>query len=308
MLYVDCIYGMFTNITLHNIIVFLFLDCGTRPAVDKLKTGARIVGGYEAQLGAWPWQISLQIYRLGIGLRYLHVCGGSLINNNSVLTAAHCIKEKLKPEIWKAVIGLHHLYLHESHTVQSRVRAIMIHSKFNKKTLENDVALFKLSKPVIYNDYIQPICLPNTSLLLTDGTPCYISGWGLKNENGVGTYILHEAQIRIIPLKICNRYDWYAGAVSRNNLCAGSETGHVDSCQGDSGGPLMCQFPNDKKHYLIGITSYGIGCGRPKQPGVYVDIANYRHWINSHVALYNNTTRLSIHCVLLFLTVFHLVI
>ncbi|KAF7246935.1 Transmembrane protease serine 12 [Varanus komodoensis] len=206
-------------------------DCGTRPAVDKLKTGARIVGGYEAQLGAWPWQISLQIYRLGIGLRYLHVCGGSLINNNSVLTAAHCIKEKLKPEIWKAVIGLHHLYLHESHTVQSRVRAIMIHSKFNKKTLENDVALFKLSKPVIYNDYIQPICLPNTSLLLTDGTPCYISGWGLKNENGVGTYILHEAQIRIIPLKICNRYDWYAGAVSRNNLCAGSETGHVDSCQ-----------------------------------------------------------------------------
>ncbi|XP_062977532.1 transmembrane protease serine 12-like [Elgaria multicarinata webbii] len=273
-------------------------ECGTRPVVEEIKTGSRIVGGREAQLGAWPWQVSLQIYHFGIGLRYLHVCGGSLINNNSVLTAAHCITEKLKPKVWRAVIGLHHLYLHNSHTVKSRIRAIMVHSKYNKHTSENDVALFKLSKSVIYSDYIQPICLPNTSVLLTDETTCYISGWGLKYEHG--SYLLQEAQIGVIPLEICNRYDWYAGSVSRNHLCAGSETGSVDSCQGDSGGPLMCYFPSDTKYYLIGITSYGIGCGRPKQPGVYVHIANYRRWIDRHVRLFNKTTTCSItvkHCV-----------
>lgn len=69
---------------------FGFLECGTRPVVDEITTGTRIIGGHDAQLGAWPWQVSLQVYHFGVG--YVHVCGGSLINHNSVLTAAHCVK------------------------------------------------------------------------------------------------------------------------------------------------------------------------------------------------------------------------
>ena len=79
--------------TLHltNIPVFGFLECGTRPVVDEIATGTRIIGGHDAQLGAWPWQVSLQVYHFGVG--YVHVCGGSLINHNSVLTAAHCVRK-----------------------------------------------------------------------------------------------------------------------------------------------------------------------------------------------------------------------
>ncbi|KAH0629211.1 hypothetical protein JD844_011108 [Phrynosoma platyrhinos] len=204
-------------------------ECGRRPVMNELEIGNRIIGGRDAQLGAWPWQVSLQIYHPHIG--YRHICGGSLISNNLVLTAAHCIKNNRDPDIWRAVIGMHHLYKDNSYTVKSQIKAILIHSDFQPGTYDNDVALFKLITFVKYNAYIQPICLPDTSPLLSDETPCYISGWGHTKENGQGEHILQEAQVDIIPLRVCNQNDWYAGTIPRNIICAGSESGTVDSCQ-----------------------------------------------------------------------------
>uniref|UniRef100_A0A8D2IPE7 Peptidase S1 domain-containing protein n=1 Tax=Varanus komodoensis TaxID=61221 RepID=A0A8D2IPE7_VARKO len=271
------------------------------PFVDEISAGNRIIGGHDAQPGAWPWQVSLQVYHFGVG--YYHVCGGSLITNNSVLTAAHCIKKWTDPAVWRVVIGLHHLFHHQYYTVKSQIRAILKHSDFKKESYENDVAMFILTDYVSFNKYIQPICLIDTPHLITDKTTCYISGWGSKEERGRGTYILQEAQVNIIPLFTCNRFDWYAGAIGWNMICAGSETGDVDSCQGDSGGPLTCRFPNDTKYYLIGITSFGIGCGRPKLPGVYVRMSFYRSWIESHLALFSKATIIYIHCIFIFLIV-----
>ncbi|XP_053231092.1 transmembrane protease serine 12-like isoform X1 [Podarcis raffonei] len=286
-------------------------DCGTRPLMGETTVWNRIVGGRDAEPGAWPWQVSLQVYRFGTG--YHHVCGGSVINNYSVLTAAHCIKKWTDPAFWRVVFGLHHLYNYESSTVKRHVRAIVMHSGFKRSTYENDVALFKLKRPISYSDYIQPICLPNsTTQLVADENPCFISGWGNTEEKVRGKFILQEAQVDVIPLYICNRYDWYAGVVSWNMLCAGSETGHVDSCQGDSGGPLMCYFPDYTKFYLIGITSFGIGCGRPKLPGIYIRAKNYRPWIDRAVTIFSRTSTMSFQHILMFLTVglvtFHLVL
>nr|XP_060615794.1 transmembrane protease serine 12-like [Anolis sagrei ordinatus] len=286
--------------------VFLFLECGLRPAVGS-QTKPRIVGGHDAQIGAWPWQVSLQVYRFGTG--YHHVCGGSLINNNSVLTAAHCIIKWGNPNFWRVVLGLHDLFDHHTYTVKSLVRAILVHSNFKDEFYDNDIALFKLQTSVMFSDHIQPICISNTPRFITQETPCYISGWGSKEEKGKGKYILQEARVNVIPLRVCNKYDWYAGTVTWNMMCAGSEDGEVDSCQGDSGGPLMCYFPKEKRFYLIGITSYGVGCGRPKFPGVYVRISHYRKWINTR-AVFNRTTTVNTQPFLIVLTVgwvtFHL--
>uniref|UniRef100_A0A8D2IQJ6 Peptidase S1 domain-containing protein n=1 Tax=Varanus komodoensis TaxID=61221 RepID=A0A8D2IQJ6_VARKO len=258
--------------------VFFILPTALKegPVMSEKSSGSRIVGGHEARPGAWPWQVSLQIYRIGVG--YLHVCGGSLINNDSVLSAAHCTRKRMYVS-----------FTHKTYAIRRRVTKIMVHSRYDRESQENDIALFKLTNcRSLGPGYLKECLLP------------YMPSYALKIcERGTPSYLLQEAEIEIFPLEICNKMDWYAGTISQNNLCAGSETGHVDSCQGDSGGPLMCGFQN-KKYYLIGITSYGYGCGRPKYPGIYVNVSMYRSWVVSRVS--KNPTA-NIQCVLSLLTV-----
>ncbi|KAH1176479.1 transmembrane protease serine 12 isoform X1 [Mauremys mutica] len=277
--------------------------CGERVLVDMI-SGPRIVGGHDAQLGAWPWQVSLQVYQYGVGFK--HLCGGSLVNEYSVLTAAHCVRRQMDPYYWRVVIGLHDISRPERHTEKYSVREIIVHSEFRIETFENDIALFKLYKSVSYNDYIQPICLPfvHIHLNINNQTKCFISGWGSISEKGEGSPILQEAQVDIIPSDICNGFEWYEGMVNNNMFCAGFESGGIDSCQGDSGGPLVCYHLDTSKYYLIGITSFGFGCGRPKLPGIYVRVSRYRRWIKARLLLASKATRtLSIILALILLTV-----
>ncbi|XP_044850756.1 transmembrane protease serine 12 isoform X4 [Mauremys mutica] len=204
--------------------------CGERVLVDMI-SGPRIVGGHDAQLGAWPWQVSLQVYQYGVGFK--HLCGGSLVNEYSVLTAAHCVRRQMDPYYWRVVIGLHDISRPERHTEKYSVREIIVHSEFRIETFENDIALFKLYKSVSYNDYIQPICLPfvHIHLNINNQTKCFISGWGSISEKGEGSPILQEAQVDIIPSDICNGFEWYEGMVNNNMFCAGFESGGIDSCQ-----------------------------------------------------------------------------
>nr|XP_013816350.1 PREDICTED: transmembrane protease serine 12 [Apteryx mantelli mantelli] len=261
-------------------------QCGERPLAEML-SGPRIVGGRDAQAGAWPWLVSLQIHQIGV--KFKHVCGGALVNENSVLSAAHCATGKKDPYYWRAVIGVHNLWKHDKHTTKRNIRNITLHPEFRKETFENDIALFKLDSSVHYNNYIQPICLPSAHLYLyiDNETDCFISGWGRIAEKGKTSAVLKEAQVEIIPSDVCNAFDSYGGLVNSNMICAGSESGGIDSCQGDSGGPLTCYYPSTSKYYLIGITSFGIGCGRPKLPGIYVRLSPYRRWVISELLLSN---------------------
>ncbi|NXC43723.1 TMPSC protease, partial [Penelope pileata] len=238
-----------------------------------------IVGGHDAQVGAWPWAVSLQLHQ--VGTQFAHVCGGALVNENSVLTAGHCTTGRMDPDIWRAVLGTNHLWKSNRYTAKRSITRISVHPKFNKETFENDIALFKLHSAVYYSDYIQPICLPSTHLYLyiDNETECFISGWGRIAEKGKTSAVLQEAQVAIIPSSVCNGSNAYRGLLKSNMLCAGSPSGGVDSCQGDSGGPLSCYHPVANRYYLTGVTSFGLGCGRPKFPGIYVHLSRYSGWI-----------------------------
>ncbi|KAM6153319.1 transmembrane protease serine 12 [Erethizon dorsatum] len=262
-----------------NNIPFLSLDCGSAPLRD-VWTGPRIVGGTEAQAGAWPWLVSLQVQNDRV---LVHVCGGSLVRDRWVLTAAHCTKDTRDPLKWRAVIGTNNLHRRHSYTKKIKIKAIIIHPGFIMDTYVNDIALFYLKKAVMYNDYIQPICLPfDVFQKLDENTECFISGWGRTKEEGKGTHILQEAEVHYISRKICNSERSYAGVIPNTSFCAGDENGDFDTCRGDSGGPLMCYLPEHKRFFVMGITSYGHGCGRRYFPGIYSGPSFYQEWLTDH--------------------------
>ncbi|NXX95306.1 TMPSC protease, partial [Centropus bengalensis] len=182
---------------------------------------------------------------------------------------------------WRAILGMRSLRKHGKQSAKRTIRSITVHPRFNRETFENDLALFELSSAVRYSDYIQPICLLPTDLApaIDNQTECYIIGWGRTAEKGTMSPVLKEARVEIIPSSVCNSSAAYGGLIDNNMICAGSPFGGTDTCQGDSGGPLACHQPCTNRYYLIGIASFGIGCGRPKFPGIYVRISQYRQWI-----------------------------
>ncbi|XP_006900325.1 PREDICTED: transmembrane protease serine 12 [Elephantulus edwardii] len=256
-------------------------DCGIAPLLDA-REGSRIIGGTEAQVGAWPWIVSLQ---MRFGSAHAHVCGGSLVKERWVLTAAHCIKNARNPSVWRAVIGTNNILIKYQHTKRIKVNAIFIHPGFNVDSYLNDMALFHLKRAVRYNDYIQPICLPfDVFQNLNQNTACFISGWGRTHEEGNGTTTLQEAKVHFISRSVCNSETSYGGIIPNTSFCAGDEDGVFDTCRGDSGGPLMCYLPEHHKFFIMGITSYGHGCGRKGFPGVYSGPAFNQKWLMEYLS------------------------
>ncbi|XP_003513589.1 transmembrane protease serine 12 [Cricetulus griseus] len=262
-------------------------DCGIAPLKGAME-GSRIIGGTRATIGAWPWLVSLQVQD---GNFLVHICGGALVRDRWVLTAAHCTKEASDPFKWRAVIGANDLSQSSTYVRNIRVVAIVIQPDFILETFVNDIALFRLRKAVRYNDYIQPICLPfDVFQKLDQNTSCFISGWGRTKEEGNGTNILQEAKVHFISREICNSKMSYGGVIPNTSFCAGHENGTFDTCRGDSGGPLMCYLPEHKRYFVMGITSYGHGCGRRHFPGVYSSPSFFKQWLTEHLSQ-GSTTR-----------------
>ncbi|KAM4710211.1 plasma kallikrein [Discoglossus pictus] len=267
--------GSFSGFSLRMCKTKSFMGCG-----QPVELARRIVGGTNSSIGEWPWQVSMHLKYTATYKR--HACGGSIISNQWILTAAHCVIPLNRPSLWNVYIG----FLELSNITQStpfyEVEQIIVHPFYTGAENGTDIALLKLKTPIQYNENQQAVCLPPKQTSTVMPNLCWITGWGYTEENGNTNNILQKAQVPLISTKDCQA-SYGKNFITNQVLCAGYKHGQVDACKGDSGGPLTCQI--DKTWYLFGITSWGEGCARAGKPGVYTKVSEFTDWIYEHTQI-----------------------
>ncbi|XP_061221410.1 trypsin I-P38-like [Neopsephotus bourkii] len=239
-----------------------FLGVAVAFPVNNDDDDDKIVGGYTCAANSVPFQVSLN--------DGYHFCGGSLINSQWVVSAAHCYKYSMQVHL-----GKHNLALKEPTQQVIRVSKIILHAGFNSNTLDNDIMLIKLATPAQLNAAVQTVALPTSCV--TAGTECLISGWGNTRSSG-SAYpdTLQCLKAPVLSSSACSRA--YPGEITNNMICVGFLEGGKDSCDDDSGGPVVCNGQ------LQGIVSWGVGCAQKGYPGVYTKVCNYVSWIRATMA------------------------
>ncbi|KAM8844800.1 tryptase-like isoform 2-T2 [Spinachia spinachia] len=240
--------------------------CGLAPLNN------RIVGGESAPAGSWPWQASLH-------RSFGHFCGGSLINSQWVLSAAHCFSSSSTSGLI-VYLGRDTQQLFNFNEVSRGVSLVIRHPAYSAESNDNDIALLRLWSPVTFTNHIRPVCLSAEGSVFAAETSCWVTGWGTI-QSGVPLQFpqrLQEVQVPIVSNSRCNAA---YGIITSNMVCAGADSGGKDSCQGDSGGPLVSK--NGSRWVQAGVVSFGRGCADAAFPGVYARVSRYQTWINSQI-------------------------
>ncbi|KAM7244962.1 hypothetical protein CapIbe_003488 [Capra ibex] len=245
--------------TMHPLLILAFVGAAVAfPSDDDDK----IVGGYTCAENSVPYQVSLNAG--------YHFCGGSLISDQWVVSAAHCYQYRIQVRL-----GEHNIDVVEGGEQFIDASKIIRHPRYSSWTLDNDILLIKLSTPAVINARVSTLALP--SACAPAGTECLISGWGNTLSSGVNyPDLLQCLEAPLLSHADCEAS--YPGEITNNMICAGFLEGGKDSCQGDSGGPVACNGE------LQGIVSWGYGCAQKGKPGVYTKVCNYVDWIQETIA------------------------
>ncbi|XP_061394423.1 LOW QUALITY PROTEIN: serine protease snake [Musca vetustissima] len=237
-----------------------------------------IVGGQVTRSEDYPHMAALGWTQSDKELKW--GCGGTLINERFVLTAAHCATSGGDHRIWFA--WSRNLNETSKHQMDIKILVIILHPKYRSSSYYHDIALLKLTRDVEFSETIQPACLwqqPDMDMSLGIAT-----GWGRTEFMGPKSNDLQKVDLNIIDQKICK--DIYRKerrlprGIIEGQFCAGHLEGGKDTCQGDSGGPLHVELPEfNCVKFVIGITSFGKFCAAPNAPGVYTKIYTYLDWI-----------------------------
>lgn len=273
------------------------LGCGYRnPKGVAFETIGDVNG--EAKFGEFPWMVGiLKEEVVNFTVWTIYQCGGSLIHPRVVLTAAHCVSNRENVYIIRAgewdTQTRNEILKHQ----ERKIKSIVIHPDYYRAALYNDIALIFLEDQVILDQHIGIACLPQQGAATVSGTSCWASGWGRDQFGDHSQYqvILKKRELPFVNRNSCQsslrttRLGKYF-LLHDSFVCAGGKRG-IDTCQGDGGSPLVCPISNHPERYhQIGIVAWGIGCGENGIPGVYVNVALFRNWIDNELIKYNLDT------------------
>ena len=242
------------------------------------KPSPEIVGGSTAAAGRWPWQVGLVQASISDNFN-AQFCGGTLVDDLFVVTAAHCITEgngSVTPKAQIRVLtGTQSLLAGGTRRV---VDQIVRHPNYNNNTNDFDIAVIKL-RTAAPGKKARLLTAAQEAELAATGDRAYVTGWGSLTGGNNFPSQLQEVNVPIVSRTNCNDGNSYDGLITPRMICAGVSAGGRDSCQGDSGGPLVVRDAENRYEILAGVVSWGFGCAEPNLFGVYSRVAVLRNWV-----------------------------
>lgn len=292
-----------TSVDPESIIADIFTPQKKTSVCGKMIISSKISFGEDTEEGDWPWHVAIFHFNNSTILEYN--CGGSLIKENVVLTAAHCMlrgRDIIKPNDIVVKLGIYNLDLNSQRTQVIGVDEAIFHDCYNPEIYDNDIGLLVLSQSARINEYVGMVCLPSPSFTMTNRFG-EIVGWG-KNEIGIQQKLLKRASLAYVDYQTCvmSRRSHFANLLSGSNFCAGNGNSKfhfrdiifdltyfisfkdINVCVGDSGGGLV--FLENGRWVVGGIASVGAGKGSgseklcdAKVHTIFTEVSKYYEWI-----------------------------
>lgn len=266
------------------LLVAFLVNAHARPATNYAlraspEVDLAIIGGTNAAVGAWPWQLSQQ----RLGSTWSHSCGASLISTRYALSAAHCVDGASVSSL-RIVAGQHDRNSYTGTQVVG-VTSYKKHEQYNvgAGTIANDIAIIRFAQTVTIGGRVSVATLPPDNANTFAGQNCVITGWGRTSSSNALPAILQQANITPITQSDCQSRIGRIGTIWDRHICVYDSARQRGACNGDSGGPLNCPRPGG--YYVSGVTSWVVSSGGACQvtyPSVYTRTGSYLSWIKTN--------------------------
>lgn len=255
--------------------------CGKVPLQNNNSYSQKqFVGGIQCPRGHCPWQVLIDYNGESL-------CGAALLDDNWVITAAHCVHQKDTDRL-KVITGDHDLDVMDGSEEVYNVTRVVVHENYDPVSMDSDLALLQLHEQPKRSVYTVPVCLPTPHLAENELAAIrfhMLSGWGKRTPGdniyptkGLKTPSSATLQRLAVPLFPTAQCEVKSGVnITANMFCAGYTEGSQDSCRGHDGSPLVTRY--EGTYFLTGIMSWGKGCSQPGNYGIYTKVANFLKWL-----------------------------